>query len=411
MSMRGFTKAAVALAAGGLIAIASPALAQDGPGGRGGGFGAFGGFGGGMGGDALTPGFNSRELDKFGDMLAMTPEQREDMKLLFEGYMEEFQAKAGEARDAMESARDEFRESRDPSVWEGVGQKMREFRDSSQKMEATFFADMRSLLTEEQAASFERVERLHRRETSLRRGFISGERVNLFSLVEDLELAEDAAAPLADVLHLYEVDLDREIVRRTAEQEKIFEELDQLRRDGDFEAMQGIVEKGRESSVRVRDVNRRYARQIEGLLPAEKQAEFQAAFQRESFPMVYRPTRASRMIAAAEGFADLTAEQAQAIGTLKGGYTRDLDGVNAKLAKAQEDMEMNFEIREMFRGGGDQGEAGELRQQRRELDDATIASLQKILTPAQIERLPQDDERGGRERGGGGQRQRRQELN
>ncbi len=221
-----------------------------------------------------------------------------------------------------------------------------------------------------------------------------------------------------------------------------------------------MLKQSREASVKVREVNRRYARQVQDLLPDDKKAAFDHAFKQASFPNVYRQSQSDRQIVAAQGFADLTEEQKTAIAALKESHARDEAAAQERLAAAMEENEMKMTAEQLMRrfgggmmgggrggqggpgggggaggqnggrggnnnnpgagrgnqggggaaggqGGGrggpqEEGVVGELRAKSRELDKNASESLKKILRPEQVDRLPQQEDRGG---GGGGDNQ------
>ena len=464
MLRRGWRGVAVAA----VVAIAgSIASAQDG--GRGG----FGGGGGGM-----LPAINSRDLDRYQDMLNLTRDQRDTVKALFEGYQEQSRTIGQEMRDKMAEMRDQMRDG-DAASRRGMGDMMITFRNQRQKADDGFFNDVQAVLTPEQKVVWPKVERTRRREQSINRGLMSGERADVIKLVEQENYPADIKAKLTPVLDQYEIDLDRELTART----KLFDEnmtkvMDAMGAGGDpaqmGEKLQGTLQQTREASVRVRDTNRKAARQVEELLPDDKKAAFHDAFKQASFPNVYRPTQASRQIASAMGFADLTDDQKTAIAALKESHARDAAAMEEQLAQATEQQEMTITADQLMRrfgggmmgggrggqggpnggaqqpgqggnrgqggnqdqgnrngrggqggggqgggqrggggpgGGRDEGPAGELRQKVRDLDRNAQESLKKILRPEQVDRLPQPEGRGGGGDGGDARQRRRDAIN
>ncbi|MBX3357767.1 MAG: Spy/CpxP family protein refolding chaperone [Phycisphaeraceae bacterium] len=396
----------VRLAAAGLLGVViatSPAVGQGGPGegGRGGGGGMRG-----FGGDFLSNPVSSRDLDAMAKVLGLTPEQLDAAKALLDTANAEFQPAAKAARDKMEAVREEFRETRDPSVWQGMAGQMGEMRQVRQKIEASFMTDVQGLLTPEQTQLWPSAERLYRRNRTMGRGLISGERVDLFRLMERAEVPESVQAELKPVMEQYEVELDRELVKRN----EIFDKAEsQMGRLGPamFQMMQGgggdnkelteMFEKGRDAALRVREVNRKYARQIEAMLPEEARAEFIAEFKRESFPMIYRPSYASRVVEAAEKMTDLDAAQKQGVTAIKDSFTRETNALNARAESAIEESEKNVTPQTMFSRFNDPT-LQEIRDARRKLEDQMVQKINDLLTEAQKAQLP---ERGRGDAGGG----------
>lgn len=384
------------------LALSAAAFAQPGGGGGGGGGGGR-GFGGGMfgggggGGDALAPSFNSREFTRVSKVLKLDKDQEEAAKMLFDSFEEQLRTKAAPTRTKMERARDDFRENRDPSIWQDVRKDMDKFRPQRDEMEKSFLSDLKGMLREDQAQAWPRFERSMRREQYINRGLMSGERVDLFKIVEKAELSEDAKTTIAPILDLYEQDLDRELVARAAFQKDNMSKFGDLFGSGDTKAMQDLFDKGKELSLHVRDVNRRYARQVQDLAPEDKKALIATEFKKQSYPRVFQQTRASRTLDAALAIKDLSEEQKTGLAALKESYTRDLDAVSTEMVAATDKMETTITVESMmsmFRNGGDDGPMGDLNRKRAALNRKTEDAAKKVLTPEQIAKLPKEDDNG-----------------
>lgn len=356
------------------------------------------GMGGGMGQMFEAP-ITSRDLQKYSDMLALTPEQRETLEILLEANQQEFAEKAGEARRKLEALREEAREARDPSVWRDMGAQMETFRKARAAMEAGFFNDMKALLTPAQAEKFPKIERQRRREQTIGMGLMSGERTDLVRITAELQLPADQMAVVEPVLEQYEADLDRELQNRNAVYEESQSRVREMFERGSTDDMQRALERGREASMRVREVNRRYARQIENLLPDDARERFAEQVRRESFPMIYRPSFASRVVDAAAAFDDLDDNQRAAISSIRDSFARESASLNRQLEQATVKQEETLTVQDMmsrgFRGGGGSDEMEALRDKRRELESSTVDKIRSILSPEQAERLPRRDDRMG----------------
>lgn len=374
----------------------------------------MGGMGGGMGMEARV---TSDDIGKIVKVVGLSPDQAEAAKALFEGYLAAHNAKAAEAREAMEKAREEFRESRDPSVFESMGEKMQALRKATIEAEKALMADIKSLLNDDQAARWPAFERSQRRETTLSRGFISvsGERADVIRIVEGLKLTDDQKAPLATILAQYEEELDPALVRRNQLQEASEGQGMRFMRafrpggapdDAEMKELEKTVTENREAMMKVRDINRRYAAQVQAALPADQAERFQAAFKRESFPQIYRERNGSRTLAAAEKIDDLSPEQKAALTAIRESYTRDAAALAARAEAAQEEEEKNFSLRTMmqrgFGGGGNENDPmREIGRSRSQLEDATADKVRDLLNPDQRAKLPERNADGGGRRGPG----------
>lgn len=396
MRAAGRTVSAIAICALALTAVPSGHAQAQG----GGGFGLMqmlgGGGGFGRGGEQAAT-YTSRDLDKAAEILGWDDAQKAAAKTLLDQYQEQFNTKAGEFRDAMDKARKAFQEDQDPAVWDGVRKKGEELGKARTELDKSFMTDLKSLGTDDQAPKWNKFERTMRREQGADKGWLAGERINLLGIVEKSDLSEPTRASLAPTLDQYEGEIDREYQNRQkvieevqAESQKIFGNMRNFRdmQNLDFKQMDTLLNKIREASNRVREVNRKYARQIESQLPEDKRKTFAAEIKKQSYPMIYRPAAASRQMDAALGFGDLTAEQKDQIQQLKVAFERDLVTVNDQLAKAQDDTEMTMKAEDMMNFGRQDGPEADLRKKKRDLGTSTEDKLKKILSPEQVGRLP-----------------------
>lgn len=392
-----------------IAAVITPmtAVAQPPRGGGGGGFMMGMGGMGGMGGQMDAP-VTSETLTRIGKVVSFDADQKLASEELLKGYLAGYQVKADEIRKVVEETREEFRESRDPSVWQGLAPKMEEFRKYREQSEQGFLNDVKSILTEGQMEKWPAVDRMLRRDT-LNRSFMAGERLNLISLVEQMKLPEDKQKALKETLDQYELELDRELIERNKFQAEAMGGMQNFFRvQGDPEAMakaEEMVTKNREASMRVRDVHRKYARLVESMLEGEQAGKFAEQIKRESFPEVYRERYGDRVVAAALAMSEIDQGQRDALTALLETHQRETQQINTKHEQAIAEREKNFSISGMMgrmggMGGPEQGLMEEVRQSRRTLEEATINKVKAILTPEQAEKLPSREDRGG----GGGDR-------
>ncbi|HYD00409.1 MAG TPA: hypothetical protein VEB22_04215, partial [Phycisphaerales bacterium] len=321
---------ALALAAGLMLsAFAAPAFAQGGRGGGGGGMG--GGMFGGMGGGTSAP-VSKGDIDKMAKSLKLTADQQAAANALLDGHLAAFNKKAEEFRKVQEEVREAFRQDRDPSVFADMAPKMDEFRKFRAETEKKFMEDVKGVLDKNQLEQWPAFERSHKREQSMGRGLMSGERADVIAIVERMKLPAEKQAQVNPILDAYSIELDRVIDARNAVQDKgmanggIFRGL--MNPDGgdNSEAMkkaEALLKEGREAATAVRDVNRKYAKQVEATLGGAEGEKFAAEFRKASFPNVYRERYIDRAIAAAMAMEDVKTEQAEGLKALKEQYARD----------------------------------------------------------------------------------------
>lgn len=389
-------------------ALVQPAAAQLFGGGRGG---PGGGGPGGPDGEGrmFEPGVTTRDMERYAEFLELTPDQVEAAKSLLEGYQIEIDKVAKEARDKVEQVREEFRESRDPSVWQNMGTAMMTLRERRQKLDKGLLEDVKLTLTEDQQMRWPVVERMRRREATLGRGLLAGETLDVVKLVEDSKLDGAREAELAPILERYQEELDRVLVERNEIYEDGMSKAMTMFRSGDMASMQEIWTKAREAGMKVRDINRRFARQVEGMLGEEQRAEFAKRVRERSFPEVYRQPYPVRAAELARGFEDLTPEQSEQLDAVVAAYARQASTLNDRWVKVIEETEETVTVADLMarrmRGGDDP--ISQARSARRELDRQSAEKVKAVLTPEQASRLPDERGRGDGEDGDGGPRGRR----
>ncbi|MGE3110004.1 MAG: hypothetical protein AB7G11_06210 [Phycisphaerales bacterium] len=360
--------------------------------------------------EANRPAMSTGDLKRHAKVLRLTEAQTEAAKSLVASYTAEFEQASKERRDKMREINEEFQDSRDFSVMEQMGPVEEKFQKRADELEKTLLSDLRSILTPEQDSTWPKFERTRRREKSIGKGSLSGESVDLVRIVEDLELNDSARKPLTDTIELYEVDLDRALDARNKVMES---QSDMFPKPGaggsfaiDMDAIQEASKKVREAGTKVREVNQRYARTLEGLLSEDVRPKFQLAVKRQSFPQVYRESRTEAAFNAALKFDDLDAKQREAITAAREQFVRENDVACDKLAQAiveDEESGSNMGFGGMMISFGEDNKdtpISQARKAKRELEKKSLDGLKSLLTEKQIEKLPKREEREPVEVGG-----------
>ena len=353
-------------------------------------------MGGGIGRLAIeaAPTIPARSLAKYAEVLGLTPEQLEAVRTLHDGYLANIRA----YRDRMQAALDTLRQRiRDQPAGFGGMNEIREHiqkhRAEKQGIDRAFLGDFRALLTKEQDRNWGAFERLHRRETEMRLGFLSGERTDLLRLIDEMQLAAEQRTSLKATLDAYELELDRELRNRIKVRESVFERMNTIvwEPEKDAPTSRQMVQDVQDAAARVRDLNRKFARVVREGLPPDRVPDFDGRIRLAEYPDVYRPGLTERSLNAAAGFADLTADQRKEFDSIRGAFTDNLARANAELAAATEDSEYSFRL-----GFPDETRDGRLsaaRKQRAELDRTTLERLKAILSREQADRLPEPPEK------------------
>jgi hypothetical protein len=220
--------------------------------------------------------------------------------------------------------------------------------------------------------------------------------VDLISLLESLHLPVADASLLTETLAAYELDLDRALL----DKERVLKEDEPFKMYNEYSAPKIMKQttRIRENGLIIRDLNDRFARQIEAALPEERRAGFRTAFHAAAFPAVYSQNPGSRLLAAALNLPDLDTAQREAIGALRAHFERDLATANFKLEGAIRDLEtakksvtMPIESGgsiQVLLGAIDQNPVLKARKEKESLAIQLRDRIEKLLRPAQVDVLP-----------------------
>jgi hypothetical protein len=351
----------------------------------------------GMGLDAIS----RRGSEKYAQILRLDADQKEAAGMLFEGYMEGLRETTKSFQASMESMQSKMQEGDFSAYQKEMPALMKKYQESMERLQTGFFDDLRSLLTDAQAERWPKLERYRRREELMQYGFISGAAADLVAIADRLKLDPESNPTLAEPFEQYEVDVDKPLLALKQATEEMQEQQMEAMEDFDpgnpadmMEQAQKMMEILMGHARTVRDINRQHERLIVALLPPEQAAEFRREFNVRSFPSVYRKSHATKAIAAAEKFGDLTEEQRQALAGVRSAYERDAAPLNDKWANEIEKKDNSSAggvFDQMWMGGmnDDDDPVTLARKSRRELDDQTRDRVVAILTEDQRARLPE----------------------
>ncbi len=359
----------------------------------------------GMGGGDMTQymvPITKKSLETYAALVGMDKEQKEAAIALQEGYRSSFKQLQAEIQKTSKEMMEKVQDSGD---WASMGKEMakmgKDMTDKMEKLEKGFLEDVKSLLNDKQKELWPRVERTRRRDTAMRFSLMAGQNVDLVKMVQAVGAKIDAPPELAEQVDRYEVEMDKQLkafeVWGKDQQAKQAKAMEDGGMNFDFGKIQEMMKEMAAMAKSMRDTNRQYAKSIQALLPADKQAKFDYEIKKKSFPRVYKESYPTRAIAEAEKFNDLDGSQRDALVALKDGYLRELDAANKAWAAAIEDREeklggtMGAMMAGFMPGEKDKkDEVGDARKARKELDSKTKEKLLAILKEEQKSRLSED---------------------
>lgn len=351
------------------------------------------------------------------EMRAMGTELREKMRamrMMMSGNRDLVDAEAAELEDLraeIEAMRAKFQEMRMERMPEQdqVAQIARqasalrkEWLRNRASLEAEFTESLQVILSEEQLTLWDPFRRQVRRDRALPRGVLSGESLDVNTVVRQFEASEAAA----EALLAWEIELDKNLIERDKTMMEL--DLDALvaTLENDDKAARDAART--ESKVRrdVRDANLEAIDAIAAML-GERSNEFRLAAWKKAFPRVYRQTSFERALDAVrkiEGIDPLVLEN---VDRLEADFLTQLAELHEEARDATLKQELKqFEDRfnqmrdrmngERQRSDRDPTELDEIRERLRELESDSRETLEGMLTPEEIAQLPRaGDRRGG----------------
>lgn len=350
-------------------------------------------------GPLVTP-IPRREFESYVAMLGFDEERQVLARSLHAGYNAALRQAGLDADARIEALNKATRESDAPNE-----ERQRELRRQQAKLAASYvdrameierrlFEDVRALATPEEAAMFQSVERARRRVTGLRFSVVAGENVDLVDVCDDLKLRAGSFPEVAACLAEYEAELDRVLRAKDAAIRRVFKQARELEvgENGPSDEMFKLFEGLLAECVKVRDVNRRYTRRLEGLVPDAERAALSKEFRARSYPKVYRETAADRTLAFARGLADLAPDQRAELSSLGESYAREASAIHDRWAAALDEKHEHLVdlLRRRMAGEEFDPRTDPLKlavDARRELDQRARDRVLQLLTPEQRNRL------------------------
>ena len=351
------------------------------------------------------------------EMRAMGTELREKMRamrMMMSGNRELVDAEAAELeelRSEIEAMRAKFQEMRMERMPEQdqiaeiarqASALRKEWLRNRASLEAEFTESLQVILNEEQLTLWDPFRRQVRRDRALPRGVLSGESLDVNTVVREFDASEAAA----EALLAWEIELDKTLIDRDNTMMEI--DLDALvaTLENDDKAARDAARS--ESKVRrdVRDANLEAIDSIAALL-GEQGDEFRLAAWKKAFPRVYRQTSFERALDAVRKIEGIDPLVLETVDRLEADFLTQLAELHEEARDATLKQELaQFEERfnqmrdringERQRSDRDPTELDEIRERLRELEADSRETLEGMLTPEEIAQLPRaGDRRGG----------------
>jgi hypothetical protein len=344
-----------------------------------------------------------RDLEFYARLLRLTPDQVDAARTLLAGHADTLTAKRNQLQKMREElAEAQQREEWDRERWQKVLEAEMRLAEDAAAAERAFLDDLKTLLKPDQQEHWPRVERAERRAMSvrlLRDAPFMATAVDLVRMVDEQTYEESERALIDPILVRYEADLDLLLVRF----QRLFDDLlgDEARmrrimEEGNIEEMERVVNQIQEIARRIRDLNRRTAREIAELLPPRLGMRLADTFRTRAFPRLgFTAVHASfaiRAIDQVERFEDLSEDQRRSLIALEETHARERRTIFEAAERTIIEWEDTISFRRIMEDPMGSMRSmmetiQELPGKLRAVDERTYNSLRAMLTPVQVERL------------------------
>lgn len=353
-------------------------------------------------------GITAGEVEGYARWLELNETQRDILELLFADYRTQIDRLTPRARAYLGSIPAPF----EPGYEEAVRERHPEGRNlrwEQARLDAEFLEAVEDILREEQRPLMARVWLGRQRDLwRVGREQLPGANVNLFALVEELDLEPEENEEVVAVLMEAEPAIlraMRETHRALARYWPTFHEAMALKREaipaaeaeGRWNEVRDLLHEmeqlkkkrlrvGVSSRHRLLAENKRLLQRLREVLPRHAETAVRSRFLEAAYPEVYPdPGSAALLFEVALELDDLTADQAAALEARRDRWRRTHARLSVEMA------EVMFRRRDSTIENAPDGTLMELGREREALNARQIELVRPVLTPAQRERLPEWD--------------------
>lgn len=289
--------------------------------------------------EVLNPEIFRRDLQLIQEGLDLDEAQSAILESIYFQYEDAFENGKQSMLQRFQEMREELQTSDRERVLQLVFTPFEDWARDRAALREDFIADVQVILNDEQMAAWPAFYREFTRAKALPHGQFAGERLNLFRMVEEMDLPMNVRRSLEPVLESYGVELHEALERREqAIRRGQAEVIEAMRtQNEDLSAQSSLREIG--ARVGVRNVNDKYIETIADRLPDEYGPKFRRKALEEGYPRAYRPTAAEQVFEAALELDGLSPETLNAIRELQTQFLMEIETINRRLLQKMRDFE------------------------------------------------------------------------
>lgn len=356
---------------------------------------------------AFQPDIMQRDLPLMVQTLGLEDWQRPVIETLLDDYISNFNAGVEAAKERMKTASAEGAKAASgnaDAILQKVMEQLSGWRNEKERMLEKFVADLRSQLGDQQMERWPVFERALRRERDLPDGDISGESVNLWSVLAQMQLGAAETENVRPALQAYELALDAALVTRSRKMAELENELRDAMLTMDYERGAAVQDRIMALRVQVRAANDAGIDAIAAAL-GPRGEEFRRQALEAGYPDAYRKHPLFQLMDTVMKLDSLTPEQAQQVEALRAEFEvacRDMSGRFYEMLRAEEPKEPRRKVQAMLdrrageprsapstpQGANQADPIVKLRVERDRMGEPFRERLMAILTPEQQAELP-----------------------
>jgi len=355
-------------------------------------------FGGGAGSDdVFRPDYTTRDVVLFVEGLELTEEQRYIFETMFDMYQMEFDAGVEKVRERLSNMRDELVGSDPQQVLEKVFGPVDEWRNEKKILASRLMLDLQSQLGPQQKEMWPAFDRKLRRIKTLKDGVLTGESIDVFFSLQQMDLTNAEKDAIKPILDRYDEALDAALQARNEFVSDTQQDLSKAIRAQDVAKARSIVERQVNYRLTVRNTTETAITELMEALPDGKAQDFRRLTLEQAYGTVYRPTQMERVFEQVMEIEDLTEEQITAVNETKHRYLAEMDVINERLVQLIRDQDGQKAVQRVERlvhrvagetAAQQQDLVREAFQQREEVGVRYLQELKALLTPEQFALIP-----------------------
>jgi len=280
--------------------------------------------------EMMRPEFINRDMVIFVEGRDLDDEQQAIIESMLKNYRDDFQSGLERLRQRFQDLRGEL-DTRDPDrVLKLVFAPFEEWRQERSQLRDRFLNNVQLVLSERQLSQWDSFLRKLRRDKTMGRGVLSGEHLNLFHVLRDIQISEQQRAAIEPVLIEYELALDEALRRRNKainDRDGAMLEAMQMQ---DSEAMLQAVHRQVDLRVAVRNINDHYTNVIAEALPEELGRQFREKAMLRGYSRIFRRSSAEKLFDAVYDL-KLDEQTKQRVDEVYASYRRSMDEINQRL--------------------------------------------------------------------------------